>query len=348
MDLRKSAKEALDDIKAPLGRGRGWFSLPKFKSEPTMVEDSELPVSEPFSWRTPALFNCCEYPTDRTLQIDFINTLRLCYGQYNYTEKAKYAICRRIYGSDYDLETMRKEWDNCIETVTEWLYSAGGDDANVATWTTLSAEAVSTLKGERLNRFLGFVDSAVSIDADVPAFLRSFASTFQSLSSCEPYNNVLVSSSVQSGTPGSEGSWPEKHGNTRRHFGGAFASNSLLPFTQNQYIDDDQSLNRSALVRPTLSTGKANDARAYSYLWDEPLEMSLIWTIIRLFFSGSVPSTGSDRARSHLHQTSTNLVNSCNKSLKLVVDYINIYMEGKSKPSPAKKRRKNPPSDSLE
>lgn len=149
------------------------------------------------SFSTPLLdtMDCYEHPTDRTLQVDIISTMRLCYGV-----KKRSTLKPWFHFLDPQPQMvegqMKVEWEACKKSMAEWLRT-GGDDGDVSVWTSLSPQALVNMRGESLRKYLRMVDGTLPCgkSEDMPHFMRQFVATFGEIS-----RNTTASAPVRAKT----------------------------------------------------------------------------------------------------------------------------------------------------
>lgn len=90
------------------------------------------------------------FPTDESLQIDFVNTMRLCYGASTQNRKR---------GGNKKLET---EWENCKEAMESWLKRGNLEDLETVQWTAKSPAEISHTKGEDIRKYADMVDDLLT------------------------------------------------------------------------------------------------------------------------------------------------------------------------------------------
>lgn len=93
-----------------------------------------------------------EFPTDASVQVDFINTMRLCYGTSRKKTDERETANREL----------RKEWENCMEAMETWLRIGNPEDIEYVQWTPKTPSELSHTKGEEIRNYADMVDNLLT------------------------------------------------------------------------------------------------------------------------------------------------------------------------------------------
>lgn len=110
-----------------------------------------------FSCRVPQVYDCAEYATDRSLQIDIMNRIRMYYDSYTLSLPA-YFFQSADDGEEAAESTFKyeDEWKSAVRHMWIWVESGGGEDATLSTWRTISQ---SPIRRGKLDQFCKFAEN---------------------------------------------------------------------------------------------------------------------------------------------------------------------------------------------
>lgn len=117
-------------------------------------------------------------PTEDSLIIDIINTMRLCYSR-----------CLGYGGSvlvnrEADMEV---EWGQCKHKLACWLKFGNPEDIDSVMWSGLSPTALATLSGKRLSKYSNLVNAILTQRGEKgPELWGPFLREFESIATEEP------------------------------------------------------------------------------------------------------------------------------------------------------------------
>ncbi len=309
--LKRKAKLALDACGAP-------------KPPLNWREMAPSRKSGAFSWHVPDSYACCGWPTNHTLLIDVINTIRLCYGWYHgvLPQTTFKSDEHRRKSNEADVE-LRAEWDHACKHMREWVMTGGGADATLSTWRTLSNEAILSVQGEALEEFCGFTEMTED-DTVMPSFaLREFINGFKDLAfeletqprDAHPTKQVSRETSSALGVARPFGA--------RRTFGGLGDDKALQIGMQVQTVDEKLGRERKRL-HPPVYKGHVGDRRGITMVWEEGAEIGLAWTMLHDFFMASPMSVGPCARKDENKFVEEHLVECIDRTMAMVLDYVNI------------------------
>lgn len=90
------------------------------------------------------------HPTDESLQVDFVCTMRLCYGHDRVSHDLK-KVCKGE-------EDLQREWEACKDAMMRWLETGNPEDGDNVAWSSLSKESLSSLRGKEMRDYSRLVD----------------------------------------------------------------------------------------------------------------------------------------------------------------------------------------------
>lgn len=145
------------------------------------VDEADLPhvpsyllEEHAFSKPLSAKADCHGFPTEESVMIDFINTMRLCYG----TRRGAAPLDER------DAQLL-EEWEGCKDAMERWLrYGGSPEDVDAVSWSCFPPNVLASCKGADVRRFAGIVDDLLSAQRDrVPELWGKFTSVFKEIGS---------------------------------------------------------------------------------------------------------------------------------------------------------------------
>lgn len=146
--------------------------------------DLELPFCKPVGGDK----DCFGFPTDQSVQVDFINTMRLCYGTRPPKAESRDKRLKCAMARD---DQMAAEWEGCKDTMMKWLSHGSNEDRASVLWTSLSLNVHADVQGRALEEYSQFVDD-VLFGEKIPAFMVKFAKVFEDIAQSD--DGVLESS----------------------------------------------------------------------------------------------------------------------------------------------------------
>lgn len=310
MDLRKKARKWLDSIEAPHRHTKSFHTtLPP--------RETNLPC-----WNVGSMYDCCEHPTDRTLQIDILNVIRLNYGSHDGELPPGY----KPGDIDKDKEAkikvkLREEWQACLRHMREWVLNGGGkDDAKLATWGLLSQPALSSLRGKELANFCEYAEMMNDNDK-VPVFMKPYAAQYRGMAAVKQTIAQKPSSSQRLSEQKEEWNWSSRCVDAKREFAGLEDGGELIIGDGRLTIDQVNKKERNYLL-PVMYNGRPNDGRGVVYEWDEPFEFGIAWSMLNRFFN---PTPLNDIIQESSADYETDfMVKSVDRSLAMVMNYLNL------------------------
>lgn len=289
--LRGKARRWLDDIDAPMPKSSIHSTLPKSNGA--------------VCWNVAAVDDCCEFTTDRTLQIDTVNVMRICYGSHKHGLLSKPSESSRL----------TEEWQACLTHIRQWVVNGGGkEDATLATWGLLSQRTLSNLRGARLEEFCEYAE-ALNDEQNVPMFLKPFVAQLKQMSS-----QVTLPSKEQRVSETSE-SWHWSNCRGKREFAGVEDDDGEMLIGDGRLELDC----RRKLLLPVMYKGKPNDGRGVVYEWDEPMEIGVAWSMMRRFFDPS-PFVDLSKNCDARNEDVIHLTKAANRSIAMVINYLHHGM----------------------
>ncbi len=177
-------------------------------------------------------------------------------------------------------------------------------------------------------------------EAEIPLFMWSYLPAFQSVSQHSVDCNRPPLASPRLGPERNDWNWAESHVRARRSFGGVREDFVKSVTYRSGVVDDGEEFDRMPL-RPVFHKSVAGDERGLHYVRNKPVEIGLAWTTMRDFFAGSLTGFQSDGASSSSSLVATSLVETTEKPLKMVLDHVNIQLDGSTfRRKKGKRRRK--------
>lgn len=290
--------------------------------------ESSVPNKPSLAWpfhraETPG-YNLLEFPTENTVICDVLATMRVCYGQPD----CKPHVAAKLYstvGCDYGTK-LEKEWSQCLSKMRTLLTTEFGDSEPMW-WTSLSAPAIASLRGDTLKNYLAYVNAAES--NEVPSFLRENADSLLQIAQmgAQQYEDAAMKTSVSNNEDMLHriGHWvwndPEDVQAQLSHHG-------------NEPLDDVIDTPRRVLLSlrgNTTAKMAANKVRrtfprtkVSAIPWSEPIGLGWAYAIMRRFFDGG-PFCVSGIARNNgfvLKHTR----NSCDATLACVFNYVDVQL----------------------
>lgn len=305
-----------------------------------------------------------EFPTTRTVLVDFFCTMRICFGDPGKGPDGE--TLDELQGDEKQRAALGAEWQKFLSATQEYVATGGGADADTVLWAGLSPPAVTTARGDTLR---SYADSALLGTAgDVPLFVNDALNTFQEIAKTgtdqqktedvkqEPelgggVRLELSSSEEESGGEGrgdnriesvtrSESSDLYRIGNWVYDGvpGESFAADVLKLVRDCDSVDDLGEKPRSPLLR---IRGRVSEfmvkfdrqsrglfwwshGAAGRSFWDEPAALGWVITIGQYFFDGT-PAFVSGRATED-EMFSKTFVRSCDFALQVVLNYVDVYL----------------------
>lgn len=112
-----------------------------------------------------------EIATDESITADVVNTMRLCYGRRG--KKAQH-------------ESLKSEWESCMQTMEQWLRRGSVEDLDSVLWTGLSTSTLANLSGKRLERYVQLVDDVLTERGEqIPELWGTFLREFHDISQAD-------------------------------------------------------------------------------------------------------------------------------------------------------------------
>jgi hypothetical protein len=308
---------------------------------------SSWPFSAPADHRRRLLY---EFPTNRTLLVDILSTMRICYGVPSLNADIK---CRVVPGcsnedkSDTACPTYAREWTFCLRRMQSML-----NDTNTVTeaisWTGLSPTAIDCIKGASLSDFLKI--SASSLQGALPLFMNDYAEQFEKLgeqtekrgglvaatnlrallsegSRCDPDIGRYPESSSRFDDFGLIGRWLWDN-NSRSH-GDDFSiarvygvdlkqpakRHPLLPALGHSSDEMRQQKVRRRMIR---------SAKAGKVVWADPVGIDFALIILQRFFLGSFANIGGVDCET---PAANDELRTClDSAMRVVINYVSIHL----------------------
>lgn len=284
-------------------------------------------------------YNQNEFPTDQSVLIDFISTLRVCYGSGDFDRSAAGIGSEE---SDVELELREQEWSSCVKVMQRWVTS-GGPDATCVTWGGLSPVSLHNLSGEPLKRFAA--EATAMAGGSVPLHLLDSMESFDSIASSDrpedmqAHNGGVEDSDIDAGEDEEIPPGLTRYGNwVWNDTGGECLAKSTRTslLRRKGFIDDAPLVTRANLLpsrgfmsRPLHSRNVSRGLHWRSLgprgnvLWKEPVELGLALSICRCFFKGSPGLAAGDLLR---NDHSMPISSGCDEVLRMVFNYVDVYL----------------------
>lgn len=312
--FKRQAKNALEDCGAPL---------------PPMKWREKVPPlsSGAFSWYVSENYDCCEWPTNHTLLIDVINTIRLCYGWYprNLPSETFKSEQHKLKTEKIDSE-LREEWNAACKHMRDWVETGGGVDATLSTWRTLSNQAIQSLQGEALEEFCEFAEITQDTTRNTSFAMKKFINEFKSLANQLANEPREAHPTQQAGSERNTTCFGMVgHVGAKRTFGEFRDDIDFQIGNQVQTVDQRLGCERRRL-NPPVYKGCVGDKRGITRVWEEGVEIGLAWTMIHNFFLAAPASVG-PCAEEENSYTEKFMVECADRTMAMVVDYINIELK---------------------
>jgi hypothetical protein len=293
----------------------------------------------PFAPRTPRSKAMEEFPTSRTVLVDLLATVRLCYGRP--------AACPQgaARGEGAAERSQRAaEWAACVAAMRRWM-ADGGADADTVLWAGLSPAALSTLRGKPLRSFAA--EARASTDGSAPIFLTDASDAFRSVERAAEgregeraeSGQEAVDAAGGEGERGGESIALRRVANWVWESGGECASAATRAALdpRSTCIDAQAGTSRGPLMRRRGFVSKALLRRSASRslhwwplgpgeaaVWDEPAAVGWIASIAMCFFRGTPAFVAGSCTEDRLHAAS--LARCCDEALSTVFNYVDVYL----------------------
>lgn len=137
---------------------------------------SYLDANEPYYKCTPGERDLYGFPSDESVQIDFINTMRLCYSRKRDECKGgQEEVTKR------DIQ-MREEWEGCKDAMERWLKVGNPEDIDNVGWTSLAPNVLCSLRGKQVREYASIVDDMLTERGEtVPELWGKFIRAFEDI-----------------------------------------------------------------------------------------------------------------------------------------------------------------------
>lgn len=274
------------------------------------------------------------FPTDQSLQADFINTMRICYCRRRVRANAK-----KEKLSDKD-KKFRQEWEQCMTAMLRWLKVGNVEDIDNVGWTALSPQVISTMKGKQIRAFAKLVDEIhAEKGEEEPELWGRYTKAFEEIGDCGGEDEMAVEMSEQYGGAGERECMYDMD---RMEDGlSARVEREVANMTEEREVLDSldvcteqgEPVERGAIrqwdkyhaaSQRRVRSGKVTQRKViskYDYMW-EPNGMGLAWTMMLRFFSGSnVVLEGMNVAQNEEVYVEQ-MRKACDRTLGVVIRYI--------------------------
>ncbi|PXF41131.1 hypothetical protein BWQ96_09163 [Gracilariopsis chorda] len=293
-----------------------------------------LYLTRPFSKVIRAERDLYGFPTDQSLQVDFINTMRICYCRRKLRPNVKK---EELSNKE---ETFRQEWEQCKTAMLRWLNVGSVEDIDNVGWTALSPEVISTMKGRQIRAFAKLVDEIhLEKGEDEPELWGRLVNAFKEIGESGSDDEMAFEMSEQYGAVVERECMYDlnriedgMNARVEREVADMIEERELLdsldlrteqgepvergPIRQwDKYHPANQRSirNRKGLYRKLVSK--------YDYVW-EPQGMGLAWTIMFRFFSGSNVVLEGMKATQNEDVYVDQMRKACDRTLGVVIRYI--------------------------
>jgi hypothetical protein len=341
-----------DDGGKSRGNAAGYDALNSYPFPPGL---SEYPFSKKV--RNDCTLN--EFPTDRSLLVDLVNTMRICYGHPDVFLPTSSSVARCVDVVDID-ETRREktkrvaEWQDCVSSIQSWLCNGGSSDANTLQWAGLSPTALASLRGKPLR---SYVDMAMATTSGaLPLFMNEHAEAMQKLGMSDSHNTV-VDDLLEKGVPRlhtdikndmlecvDEALASSAPSDDHLHRIGTWVWNGTFPTSDgcvstigpDVMVDSLPGVKRRVLSKlrgfHSIEMQLQNVSRALrryaqtgeEVLWSEPAAIGRAMYVAQRFLQGTPAyasgHVGEDLLRSH------EFALCCNLTLATVLNYVDVYL----------------------
>jgi hypothetical protein len=301
----------------------------------------------PFTPRIRRAWALDEFPTNRTVLLDLVATLRICYG----CPESGNDMPARIESPE-ERHLRLAEWQFCVAAVRELLKS-GGPDANDLLWAGLSPAAISTLRGNALTSFVS--DAKAATEGSVPVFMADSSDAFRRIASegqSAPRTDVtraddggnidsLPKMQYHDETDAHDktldfsrrvGNWVWDGEDDRENARGGLGAHG------NEFVDSNTSAARPLLMPHRGYTPKPLRDRKISRglfwsslgqgaesLWCEPADIGLVIEAATRFFAGTPANVAAGGGRDSLWNAKE-LAQGCDNILLTVFNYVDVYL----------------------
>lgn len=135
-----------------------------------------LDPSRPFSKVIRPERDLYSFPTDQSVQADFVNTMRLCYGRLRFRASSK---CGKPSAKE---KKYLEEWQKCKLSMLRWMKIGNPEDLNNVGWSGLSAHVIQNMGGMRLREYAELVnDIHGDLGEEDPEYWGKYVSNFKEL-----------------------------------------------------------------------------------------------------------------------------------------------------------------------
>lgn len=321
---------------------------------------SSFPFTKQYGHRTTSLI---EFPTARTIIVDIVNTLRICFAVPEYDKSLSKLRSRGLSESMDEKQQREKEWDSCYDAMRKTIDGVRSD-VDGTLWSALSPPALASMRGDKLRTYVA--NSLASIDGSTPIYMRDHENAFQTLSR-QGLDSVRdrgqrdgheeIADEQMDASDGSEnrpvhfGNWIWTQNSTPRSLSGKQRLKGVPDVQKTDMIDSLPGVNRDILLRIRgVVTNRLNEIgvcrgirrkawQGEEILVKEPAALGWAVHIMQRFFHGTFAHVTGNTTQDAV--MSRNIAQCCDLSLSLVFNYLDIYLgeEGELRGTQSTKER---------
>jgi hypothetical protein len=259
-----------------------------------------------------------EFATDRTLAVDCINTMRICFGAPTLNEVLRSQIvpeCVRQVENDINSPKFELEWTSCLRTM-HTLLADQSTATDALSWSSLSPTAISSIKGSSLSDFIE--TTLCSMEGALPLFMNDHAELFGRLGGLEREKAILE---VSTNARQYQGKASDRNPEFRSGPSSALPCDDVraigrwvwnrdvesesiellkagaapigsLPGVERRPLLPARGHNSDEMIRQRVRRRVVRTVKAGHSLWDEPVGIDWAIVIVQRFFLGSFANVG--------------------------------------------------------
>jgi hypothetical protein len=289
-----------------------------------------------------------EFATDRTLVVDCINTMRICFGAPNSTEVLRSQLVPEYahqVENDFNCPNFELEWTSCLRTMHTLLADPSAA-TDALSWSSLSPTAITSIKGNSLSDFIE--TTLCSMEGTLPLFMNDHAELFGRLGGPERVRTNLEVSTKARLHQGKALDHPPDY---RRMPYGASPCDDLriigrwvwnrdveaeylelgkagagaidaLPGVERRPLLPVRGHNSDEMIRQRVRRRVVRNVK--TSLWDEPVGIDWAVVILQRFFLGSFANVGWVNGESPASGENIRLC--LDSVMRTVLNYVDVHL----------------------
>lgn len=290
---------------------------------------------ELFSQPLPNEHDLYAFPTDESLQIDIINTMRLCYGR---TKERVHPRHPKNPPSELDTK-MREEWGHCKKAMMKWLKYGNAEDIDNVCWTSLTPKTLASLTGKDLIDYARLTDDIMAGRGEKnPELWGTFLRAFKNIG-----EGCIEVDDMQTGDDDQEYVRTEKtcmYDLSRCPDAPLFEPDEGMEAMDEDIVPLDEEdkgkggfewgrrilrkrTDKEKFHGPPHPNAHRPPRRILEFdLWHEPVGIGLAWTIMLRFFEGTSLEVSGTEINSSLKEQWNRMQVACDRMMLVVLKYI--------------------------